>query len=224
MKIATNPYFNNFSSSAEQELIENLVIESIRQYGIDMMYIARTIGAKDDLLNEDDLPEFNAAYPIEMYIKNVEGFEGEGDFLSNFGIQIRDQITFSVAQRVYANNVVQVANNGLTRPMEGDLLYFPLNQKIFEIKFVEHEVVFYQMGKLQTYDLKCELFEFSNETFNTGNSTIDTLFSAYETTSNSAIANVEFFDDLSDNWTIQKEADEILDFSESNPFSEGGRW
>lgn len=216
--MATNFYFNNFTNSGEQNLIEDLIIESIRIYGHDVWYIPRTLGAKDELLNEDDLSTFDAAYMVEMYIKNVEGFEGDGDFLSKFGLQIRDSITFTIAMRKF-NSEVGLYNEEV-RPKEGDLIYFPLNRKIFEVQHVEHEAIFYQMGSLQTYDLRCELFEYSQERFNTGILEIDTLFDRYVLTTNSAIANVESVDLLADNFTIETIADSIIDFTEANPFGE----
>lgn len=202
----------------EQNLIEDLIIESIRIYGFDVWYIPRTLGAKDELLNEDDLSTFNAAYMMEMYIKNVEGFGGDGDFLSKFGLQINDTMTLSVAIRRFNEDVGLYTEE--VRPNEGDLIYFPLNRKMFEVKFVEHEAIFYQMGALQMYDLRCELFEYSQERFNTGVSDIDTLFNRYVLTSNAAIANVESVDAIADNFTIETAADAILDFTEQNPFGE----
>jgi hypothetical protein len=216
--MATNFYFSNFTNSGEQNLIEDLIIESIRIYGHDVWYIPRTLGAKDELLNEDDLSTFDAAYMVEMYIKNVEGFEGDGDFLSKFGLQIRDSITFTIAMRKF-NSEVGLYNEEV-RPNEGDLIYFPLNRKIFEVQHVEHEAIFYQMGSLQTYDLRCELFEYSQERFDTGVLEIDTLFDRYVLTTNSAIANVESVDLLADNFTIETIADSIIDFTEANPFGE----
>src|SRR6056300_824208 len=163
----------------EQQLIEDLIIESIKVYGHDVWYVNRSITAKDEILNEDDLSVFDQAYMIEMYIKNVEGFEGEGDFLSKFGLQIRDSITFTVAIRSF-NQEVGLHTEDL-RPFEGDLIYFPLNNKVFKIMHVEHEAIFYQMGSLQTYDLRCELFEYSNERFETGQDFIDDYFEQYRT-------------------------------------------
>ena len=163
----------------EQELIEDLVIESIRIYGIDTWYIPRIIGARDELLNEDEWSTFEDAYSVEMYVKNVEGFEGEGDFLSKFGLQIRDSMTLTVAMRSFEFEVG--THTEQTRPNEGDLIYMPLNQKFFKVMHVEHESIFYQMGGLQTYDLRCELFEYSNETFNTGHDFIDDYFEQYST-------------------------------------------
>ena len=159
---------------------------------------------------------------VEMYIKNVDGFEGEGDFLSKFGLQIRDSITFTMSQRRFLQDVGLYDET--VRPNEGDLIYFPLNRKLFELKHVEHEAIFYQMGSLQTYDLKCDLFEFSNERFATGILEIDALLDAYRTTgvnANTAVADVESLSLLgADNLTIETIADGILDFSETNPFGD----
>ena len=162
--MATNFYFNNFTSSAEQDLIAELVLESIKIYGLDVYYIPKKERNKDSIYGEDPIVEYNTSHLIDMYVKNVDGFEGEGDFLSKFNIEIRDQITFTISKRNFDNEVGRF-EPGVLRPQEGDLIYFPLNDKIFQIKFVEHEAVFYQIGSLQMYDLKCELFEYSNEIF-----------------------------------------------------------
>tara|TARA_R110002124_G_scaffold1198_18_gene6562 strand:- start:1826 stop:2488 length:663 start_codon:yes stop_codon:yes gene_type:complete len=220
--MATSVYFNNFEASMEQYLIEDLVIESIKIHGHDIYYITRTAGAVDDVLNEDDLSEYKRADFIDMYIKNFDGFEGEGDFLSKFGLEIRDEMTLTIARRTFELDVAQYTGND--RPLEGDLIYFPLNKKMFEVKFVEHEPVFYQMGALQMYDLRCEMFEYSQETFSTGVSEIDTLFAGFETTSNTSIEFLETQDSFADNSTIETAADSIIDFSEADPFSEGGRF
>lgn len=220
--MATNVFFNNYGASQEQYLIEDLIIESIKMYGQDVYYINRTLGAEDRVLREDDLPTFDAAYQMEMYIKNIDGFEGDGDFLSKFGLEIRDEITFTLARRIFEQEVT--LNEAKNNPYVGDLIYFPLNNKIFEIKFVEHESIFYQMGALQVYDIRCDLFEYSGEKFSTGITDIDTKFNQIVFTSNDAIANVESVDTLARNFSIESEADGIIDFSEADPFSEGGRW
>jgi hypothetical protein len=240
--VTTNVFFNNFESYAEQTLIEDLIIESIRMYGHDLYYCPRKIESKDLVFNEDVLSTYNTAYLIEMYIKNVEGFEGEGDFLSKFNIQIRDEITFTLSQRVYNDSIGAEEVN--TRPREGDLIYFPLTQKVYVIKFVEHEAVFYQLGKLQTYDLRCELFEYSNEDLNTGVPMIDELEELYSTNvgiGNNAdtYANGDIIinpdtgrannisssynmsnDPFADN-DIYDALDTFIDFTEIDPFSEG---
>jgi hypothetical protein len=222
--MATNVFFRNYNNFNEQQLIDDLVIESIRMYGVDLEFLPRTAGSIDNILNEDDTPLYNRVFKFEAYVKNVEGFEGEGDFLSKFGLQIRDQVTFTVAVRTFERYVTKDEPQQL-RPFEGDLIYFPLNGKIFKIMHVEHESVFYQMGSLQTYDLKCELMEYSNERIQTGYEHIDNVFKDIVTTiggtanvaSLEALANT---DPIADNFYFEKDADGIIDFSEIDPFSE----
>lgn len=244
--MATNPYFDNFYNRPEQSLIEDLIIESIKIYGHDVWYCPRTIVSRDNALNEDALSEYNSSYQVEMYIKNVEGFEGEGDFLSKFNVQIRDEITFTVANRRYNEAVGDYEQS--IRPEEGDIIYFPLTEKIYVIKYAEHEApVFYQMGALQCYDLRCEQWEYSSEKLNTGIEAIDKwedLYSnavastdgiSYDANNNIIIdANTgrplglsssfdpdDVFDDSS---IFQNDALDFIDFSEEDPFSEGGRY
>ncbi|AKF13364.1 neck protein [Sinorhizobium phage phiN3] len=217
--MATNPYINNFFATNEQKLVDDLAIEFIKFYGIDCLYLPRTVTTADEILHEDSRAVFDQVKIIEMYVKNVEGFGGDGDFMSKFGLQIRDSMTLSVSitrckEELGANR----------RPMEGDLVYFPLNKKMFEISHVEHEAVFYQNGSLQFYDLKADLYEYSNETFATGNATIDTLFSGLDTSTPEAIADLGSVDPIADNEIIQEFAEGILDFSDMDPYSSDGRW
>ena len=242
----TNEYFDNFYNRPEQTLIEDLIIESIKIYGHDVWYCPRTIIARDNVLNEDSLSEYNSSYQIEMYIKNVEGFEGEGDFLSRFNIQIRDEITFTVANRRYNEAIGDYEQS--IRPEEGDIIYFPLTEKIYVIKFAEHEApVFYQMGALQCYDLRCEQWEYSSEKLNTGIHAIDKwedLYSnavantdniSYDANNNIIIdantgrplglsSNFDPDDVFDDSGEFQSEALDFIDFSEEDPFSEGGQY
>ena len=222
--MATNVFFNNYSRVSEQELIDDLVIESIRQYGVDVIYMSRAIKGRDKIFNEDDFPEYNETFEFEVYVKNNEGFEGEGDFLSKFGLQIRDQLTLTVANRTFERHVTREVVD-LLRPREGDLIYFPLNEKIFEIKFVEHESVFYQMGKTQVFDMTCELIEYSNQRFNTGRAEIDNYFADYNTdiivdANNATLTALAATDDNAGNLNFELEADGMIDFSEVDPFSE----
>ena len=221
--MATNSYFRNYDNVYEQNLIDDLVIESIQIYGIDVIYIARsqTLQGEDRLLNEDDMPMYDEVYFFETYVKNVDGFEGEGDFLSKFGLQIRDQVTFTTAIRTFERHVTKDAQSRI-RPYEGDLIWFPLNEKIYEIKHVEHESVFYQTGALQVYDMRCELIEYSGQRFATGRPEIDTYFDDIDTTSDNVTTLTELAntDPIADNVFFEKEADDILDFSEIDPFSE----
>ena len=171
--MATNFFINNFNSSQEQRLLEDLIIESIRFYGQDMQYIPRVLNKYDDVYGADDQSSYERAYPIEMYIKSIDGFSGDGDFLSKFGIEIRNQVVFSMAQRIFTQEVGVSTNQ--TRPNEGDLIYFPLNQKVFQIKYVNKFEMFYQLGALQTWEVTCELFEYSGEKLSTGIPEIDEL-------------------------------------------------
>ena len=222
--MSTNFYFNNFQSSQEQNLIEDLVIESIKIYGHEVWYCPRTIDNEEKIFKEDELASFNNAYSIEMYIKNVEGFEGEGDFLSKFGLQIRDRITFTVARRTFADEVT-----GGTRPKEGDMIFFPLTSKGYVVRFVEHEAIFYQMGSLQTFDIVCELFEFNQETFNTGVDIIDDTYNdlSFAMANNTQVVtqfNISTIDKQAQNEEFETKGDDILDFTEINPFSEANTY
>ena len=221
--MATNVFFNNYSRFSEQELIDDLVIESIKQYGVDVIYISRAIKGRDSIFNEDDFPVYNETFEFETYVKNIEGFEGEGDFLSKFGLQIRDTLTLTVANRTFERFVTREVVE-LARPREGDLIYFPLNEKMFEIKYVEHESIFYQMGQTQVFDMQCELIEYANQKFDTGRSEIDNYFKDYNTdiyVSNTATLNaLAQVDDNASNLIFEMEADGIIDFSEVDPFSE----
>lgn len=221
--MGTSVFFNNYNNFNEQNLIDDLVIESIRIYGIDLIYITRSLGAVDQILNEDDLPVYDQTFEFEAYIKNVDGFEGEGDFLSKFGLQIRDSITFTVAIRTFQKHVTKERFDKV-RPLEGDLVYFPLNEKMFEIKHVEHESVFYQSGTLQVYDMKCELIEYSGQRFQTGRDNVDTYFNSINTeilTSNTnTLSKLSAIDPISKNLFFEQEGDSIIDFTEIDPFSE----
>jgi hypothetical protein len=219
--MATNVFFRNYDNTYEQNLIDDLVIESIQIYGLDLFYISRTIGAEDKILNEDDLPLYEDYYEFEAYVKNVDGFEGEGDFLSKFGLQIRDSVTLTVAIRTFERFVTR-ENQIKIRPFAGDLIYLPLNGKMFELKHVEHESVFYQSGSLQVYDMRCELIEYTNQRFATGRYEVDHYFDDISTTTDNIdtltlLANT---DPIADNLFFEQEADGILDFSEIDPFSE----
>lgn len=272
--MATNKYFRPHSYGQEQRVAEDLVLESIKIHGLDVKYLPRTIVKEDVLLGEDVLSKFENAVNVELYVKNVQGFEGQGDFLSKFNLEIRDTITFTMARKRWSqilteklvdevgyNYQLQSANtsswgdsssiileagsaNGYTistsRPMEGDLIFLPLNNKIYEIKFVEHENIFYQHGKLYTYDLSCELFEYSSEKIDTGNTAIDMIETTYTLDilnhqvlleTGDALLNeddgymlnefrIETTDVGANNETIRTSALNFIDFSEQSPFSE----
>lgn len=222
--MATNVFFRNYDNVYEQNLIDDLVIESIQIYGIDVIYLSRTLQGVDKILNEDDMPLYENYYEFETYVRNVDSFEGEGDFLSKFGLQIRDQTTLTVAIRTFERFVTRIDQEKI-RPLEGDIIWLPLNKKMYEIKFVEHESVFYQSGALQVYDMRCELLEYSNQRFDTGRPEIDQYFDDITTvmTANTGVNTLTKLantDPIADNLFFEQEADGIIDFSEIDPFSE----
>ena len=245
--MATNFYFNNFSASNEQGLFEDLIIESIKIYGEDMYYLPRTLTNYDKLMGTDDQSQYNQAILVELYIKSIDGFQGDGSFMSKFGLQIRDQVVFSIAQRTFNQEVAIMTDQ--VRPNEGDLIYFPLNRKCFQIRYVNKQEMFYQFGALQTWELTCELFEYSNEQFNTGIAEIDIIQQKFSTNvldyalmdeqgdflqdeDGSYIVNESYdittINPAEDNDAIQsgsenfpEGSDDFIDFSERDPFSEG---
>ena len=280
--MAVNKYFRNYSYGREQRVEDDLTVEAIKIYGVDVQYMPRTIFNEIEEFGEDPLSHFTLAVPIEVYVNNLENFQGEGDFLSKFNLEIRDQITLTMARRRWdqirteklideVGNIYLTETNPATyssntdnylletgsangysisssRPLEGDLIYIPFinngNGAIYEVKFVEHERVFYQHGKLYTYEMTCELFRYSSERLDTGNSDIDiietrltrdiqqyqylmengdihimedgsNLIQEYRLESVASTANNELF--------TQKSFIDV-DFSERNPFSEIDRY
>lgn len=239
--MALNPYFQTHSYQPEQDMLADIIIESIKIYGQDMWYLPRTLVNYDDaVFGQDDMSEFNSAYEIEMYVKSVDGFGGEGSFLSKFGMEIRDRVSLSVARKRFTEAVGTPAN--LPRPREGDLLYFPMTKKVFELVYVDNRAQFYPMGSLPLFDLSCEVFEFNGEKFNTGVAEIDEIGSLYSLDRNSFadrdssdhlvydadnnVITIPGFDEEEqdvefDNFKIEDGADDIVDFTELDPFTRG---
>ena len=291
--MAVSHYFQNYSGTAtnEQRLMEDVIVESIKIMGHNVFYLPRESWNNDDtIFGENINSKFNRAYNIEMYLANVEGYEGDGDFFSKFGLEIRDTSNFIVSRRSFER---YVPSSLCIRPREGDLIFIPVMQKIFEIKFVEEELMFFSLGKRNPfiYELRCELFRYSNENIDTGVEEVDhvehslsysmqlvlstgsgdynrneRVYQGANLTSSIASAEVKEWDssskkltlmnikgefvsgantlvigsesntryaiassdtigdfleyDVFDNRQIQTEADEFIDFSESNPFGE----
>ena len=236
----SNFFFNNFKSSQEQDLLESLIIESIAIYGLDCYYIPRKLNNYDEVYGADDQSSYENAYSIVCYIENVNGFQGDGNFMSKFGLEIRDQIVVSVAQRIFSQEVSQFTTQ--LRPNEGDLLYFPLNDKCFQVKYTNKHEFFYQLGGLQTYQLTLELFEYAGEKLNTGIPQIDILQKKFSTNQydwaikdedgnilldeegNMLVLEGASINDIipsADNDEIQRESDLFVDFTSQDPFSEG---
>ena len=172
-----NPYFLN-NSKQEQNLIQSLVNEQLKMYGIEIYYIPRRYVKKNTVIREVIQSEFDNAYPIEAYLDSYEGYGGQGTILSKFGIEEQDDLTLVVSKDRYENYISPLIKNIpnielATRPKEGDLIYFPLGDRLFEINYVEHEQPFYQLQKNYVYTLKCQLYRYEDEVLDTGVETID---------------------------------------------------
>lgn len=202
--MATNHYFSQKVKS-EQNLYEDIIIESLKIYGQDVYYLPRDLVAEDKILGEDIQSRFNSAYKVEMYIENTEGFDGEGDLFTKFGVEIRDQATFIVARKRWNQTVSRYDNEIQSiRPIEGDVIYLPLSNSMFQIMAVEHEQPFYQLSNLPTYKLRCELFEYSGEDLDTGVEAIDDIEQRY------AYKYLVTLDSASFGWTIGETVNQTL--------------
>ena len=175
--MALNPYFLQ-GSPGEQSLVQDLINEQLKIYGIEVFYIPRRYITKNTVIREVVQSEFDSAYPIEAYVDSYEGYGGQGTLLSKFGIQNVDDLTLIISRERYENYITplikSIPNIELaTRPKEGDLIYFPLGDRLFEIKYVEHEQPFYQLKKTYVYQLRCELFRYEDEVIDTNVKVID---------------------------------------------------
>ena len=241
----TNVYFDT-GTKPEQHLYEDLMIEQLRIYGQDVFYIPRTLVKEDELFGEDTLSKFDDAYQIEMYFENVEGYEGEKEIMSKFGLQMNEDVTFVVARRRFEQLVSHDSNLIVkTRPNEGDLVYFPKVSKIFEISFVDHDDPFYQIHNVPAFKLKCKTFEYSGEDIDTGFTEIDAIETAnsldqlvYQVSLEDGTGSlltetgdyiiqeafvVDTIDENAMNDFFETQDDNIIDFSESNPFGDIGK-
>ena len=167
-----NVYFSQ-GSTPEQKLYESITIEALKIYGHDVYYIPRSIVNTDSIFNEDALSKFGAAYLVEMYVENVDGFGGEGDLLTKFGVEVRDSVNLIMANRRWEELVGRFQDPPEARPQEGDLIYFPLVNGLFEINYVEDETPFYQLQNVPTFKLSCQQFEYNNQEIDTGVDVVD---------------------------------------------------
>ena len=247
--MTTNHFFqggNSIGATSEQRLVEDLVLESLKIYGHDIYYMPRTLVNKDTIFDEDELSRFTQAYPLEMYLDNVNGYEGQGDIFTRFGLEVRDQATFVLAKRRWEDLVLTSGGTftQTTRPSEGDLLYMPKTKSIFEIKYVDFQNPFYQLNQIYVFRLVCELFEYSSEDLDTGITEIDAIETKYSqdmleyqllqesgklllNETNGCIINEAYNTSVSepiDNTDFDNlvTLEGILDFSEKNPFGEIG--
>ena len=177
--MALNPFFLQ-GSPGEQRLVQDLINEQLKIYGVDVIYIPRKFVRKQTIIREIQSSKFDDNYAIEAYINNYDGYSGQGDILSKFGVNLKDELSLVISKERFEDFIspfLEVSDSDeivlASRPREGDLVYFPLGQRLFEVKFVEHEVNFYQLGKLYMYELKCELFEYEDEVIDTSIDEID---------------------------------------------------
>jgi hypothetical protein len=243
--MAVNHYFNELTFGPEQGLIDDLNVEAISIHGWDAWFLPRKLRNEDGVLNEDSQSYYDQYMVTTFYLKNAEGFQGPGTFLSSMGLEIRNQITLTVSLTTWSDEVGPLSDfrGGTTdRPREGDLVWFPQNQKLFEIVFVEKHDVFFQLGRIYTVDLTCQLMEWTGQEFNTGIAAIDNIqktlsedlfdwallaedgavllhedgaavmLEEYETTKIDPFDQKDAFQDL---------GSDIFDFTETDPFSEG---
>jgi hypothetical protein len=249
----TNVYFDTGTTS-EQRLYEDLIIEQLKIYGQDVYYLPRKIANKDTIFGEDPASSFDDSYIIEMYVDNVDGYMGEQEIIKKFGLELRDDIVFTLSKLRWETLIKNNSDLTAERPQEGDLVYFPTTNAFFEIQFVEHEQPFYQQSALPVYKLSCTRFEYSSERLDTGISTIDSVETSLSTDTmqfqfsleaetgsivlESSIGAIDYL--INEDFTMADQAtndqgqifetqagtttsstsDDILDFSERNPFGE----
>ena len=249
----TNVYFDTGTTS-EQRLYEDLIIEQLKIYGQDVYYLPRKIANKDTIFGEDPASSFDDSYIIEMYVDNTDGYMGEQEIINKFGLELRDDIKFTVSKLRWETLVSNNSDLVTGRPQEGDLVYFPTTNAFFEIKFVEHEQPFYQQSALPVYKLSCTKFEYSSERIDTGIAEIDSTEDSLSTDTmnfqfslenetgsfviESDIGKIEYL--INESFTMATQqpvdqglifeeqagtttsstTDDILDFSERNPFGE----
>lgn len=216
--MARNSYFSQGTVN-EQNLMEDIIIESMKIYGNDVCYIPRTLISKDNILGEDRLSEFTNSYPVEMYFEQIDNFDGQGAMLQKFGLMVEQSATLVVARKRW-QQLIGVHGDTIipTRPCEGDLVYFPLSKGLFEIKFVKHQDPFYQLGKLYVYKLQVELFQYASERIETGDPDID-VFESLKTFDTTLQIDIDVPDSFGDNNKFKEEFINLT-FDTNNPFGE----
>jgi hypothetical protein len=236
-------HFNFFDERSEQDLLAEMVAESISIYGHSCFYLPRIVVNRDELLTEPEFVTFDAAYPIDVYVKTTQQMGGEGALLAKFGVELRDELVVTIAMMTFKDEIT--ANYPeLVRPREGDLLFVPMIGSLFTIKYVDKKAFFYQLGSLQAWDLSLELYEDSSARFQTGVAEVDSMYEPFtQDVYEAALAaetghllqepgddwvleweDMDTRDDQSQNVEIEEAADELISWDDRDPFSTGGRY
>lgn len=208
--MTTNKFINqpDHTDNGFQREFDKLTIESIQFYGHDVIYLPRTLVAEDSLFGEDTISLFEDEGCIEMYIESTDGYEGDKEFISKFGLEIRDQIVLIVSKTRWESEFI----GNLERPREGDLIFMPLSKDLWEIRFTDDDAFFYSQNKNFTYRLTCEKFDFSQEDFDVNIPELTKMATDFENLDDSSN------DPFADNRPIQIDSDAIKDFDEQDPF------
>lgn len=234
-----NTFFNNFSNFQEQHLLESLIIEAHGIHAPQMYYMPRILQDTDQIYTADDESHYTETFLVPIYVENFDRFNGDGNFMSKFNLEIHNQIQLSIAMKTFREEIGDIVNQ--IRPNEGDLIYFPLNKHCFQIRYVEKFEMFYPLGKLYIWQMTCELFEYSNEQIATGIPEIDALMNLSTDILDYTVLTEDGFllaDEAGDwivqeqyeletivrsgdNEVVQAEAEGFIDFSVQDPFSEG---
>lgn len=217
--MATNPYLNLTNVQSEQNLIEDVTIEIIKNMGQDCVYVPRKALDIDRVFGEDPSSYFEKAYTVEMYILSFKGFDGT-DVISQFGIEIKDKVSLLLSRKRFKEQVTY-SDATITRPREGDLIYFPLSKSLFEINFVEHENPLYPLGKLYSYQITAELFTYSYEKMTTPVSAINSPYTTTGVTAGNTFAPKSNIlgTTFGINKILEDEAETLYNFDPVNPFT-----
>lgn len=236
-------HFDWYTRESEQDLLYDLVAEAVHVNGHDMFYVPRTVQNRDDVFSEAEWHEFNDAFMLEFYVKTTSQMGGEGALLSKFGVELRDEMVVTVAMKTFSEEVLTERPEFL-RPREGDAIYVPMIGSLFTVKYVDKKAFFYQLGGLQAYDLSLELYEGSSAVFSTGVPEIDSVYSKitediYELALLTEDGHVlsderdgwalvyetyDSHDDHSQNLEFEDTSETVIDWTEADPFSEGGKY
>lgn len=211
-----NPYFNQHNARNEQLLIEDLIIETIQFGGVNILYLPRESVERDKIFGEDKFAKYSTNYQIEVYMENIEGFDGNSYIATQLGIQLDSITNFTMSKRRFAQLITL-----REKPLEGDLIYYPLSESLFEINKVSNKDPFFQLGQQYVYKLQCELFTYSHEEFDTNRKNIDRITDEHKTADLENADNSEIELEASEIIIDNESKDDIInEFDPNNPFGE----